>query len=1035
MIRWFVILAFFVSGASSLMLEVVWSKALGHVLGNTLEAITTVVAAYMGGLALGASLAGRRGVGDRRPVRAYGLLEIGIGIFGIASPFLIKALEGPLGAAYETFGAQSPVYAAIRFAATFALLLVPTTLMGATLPILVSWGSRRAELARVLGTLYAVNTAGAVAGTLAAGFVLLPAIGLSRTAFVAGGISLALGVIMVLVSRSLHEDAAVAPATPVAPRPASTKPGAPAAAVAVAAAVANHRPQLMLLLFALSGAVSLSVQIAWSRVGAILLGSSVYSFTLVLATFLVGIAAGAALIVPWLTRKGPSWRLYAVLQWIAAAGILYASLRIADAPWSLLTHVIAAQGRVQWLWIQESLLLAGFMLPACLAFGAMFPVATRLSAFPDDTPGRTTGRAYGWNTLGTITGSLLAGFVLVGAIGMRGTLLAVAAVALLIGCVAWFAAPTRVRRKSSIPEGAPVEKLAVPALVLASFVVAAFFAPAWNRGLLAIGVFRPLVASSFERSLTPAAARQSLRDQMAMEELLMFKEGRQATVTVHRTKTDPPIIALRVNGKTDASTSLDMKTQILAGQIPMMWAPDSARVAIVGYGSGVTVGSALTHPLSTLDVVEIEPAVLAADEFFKPYNNDPTADPRLRLHVDDGRTFIAHADVPYDVIISEPSNPWLAGVNNLFTVDFYRLVNRRLAPGGVFCQWMQFYEMSGVTLASLVRSLNEVFPNAQVFLAGRDLLFVATRDGRPLDVQAVAGRLRLPKLATDIARADVRVPADLVAMHQGALSVLVSRLPAAPLNVDDRPFVEYRAPIDFYSVLPSQLPFTEQSVRDVDPVDALGRWTTGAPPVELAMEVTNSLMAKGDLAGANRWLEALMSRDPARGGPLMTSLQASARQRDLDNRLMQARQALAGNDVDGARRMLDTILAEQPRSAPALIERARVSMRVDSTAAATAMLDRALALGNDDDRYQAHTNLAILALRNGDPADGIAAFERANQVRPREAGAWVFRARALALTGRTNEARLVLDQALAQVSDRAAVQTAITQLATTGTIP
>lgn len=1023
MIRWFVILAFFVSGASSLMLEVVWSKALGHVLGNTLEAITTVVAAYMGGLALGASLAGRHGLGDRRPVRAYGLLEIGIGLFGIASPFLIKALEAPLGAAYEAFGAQSPLYAAIRFAATFALLLIPTTLMGATLPILVSWGSRRAELARVLGTLYAVNTAGAVAGTLAAGFALLPAIGLSRTAFLAGGISLALGVVMTLVSRSLNESTTPAAAAVAAqPTPAAT------------AVAAHHRPQLMLLLFALSGAVSLSVQIAWSRVGAILLGSSVYSFTLVLATFLVGIAAGAALVVPWLTRKGPSWRLYAVLQWIAAAGILYASIRIADAPWSLLGHVIAAHGRVQWLWIQESLLLAGFMLPACLAFGAMFPVATRLSAFPDDTPGRTTGRAYGWNTLGTITGSLLAGFVLVGAIGMRGTLLAVAAVALLIGCIAWFAAPVRPRKKSSIPEGAPIEKIAVPALVLASFVVAAFFTPAWNRGLLAIGVFRPLVATSAEQSLSPAAARQSLRDQMAMEELLMFKEGRQATVTVHRTKTDPPIIALRVNGKTDASTSLDMKTQILAGQIPMMWAPDSARVAIVGYGSGVTVGSVLTHPLATLDVVEIEPAVLAADEFFRPYNNDPMSDPRLKLHVEDGRTFIAHSARPYDVIVSEPSNPWLAGVNNLFTVDFYRLVKRRLAPGGVFCQWMQFYEMSGVTLASLVRSLNEVFPNAQVFLAGRDLLFVATQDGRPLDVRTVATRLRRPKLATDIARADVRVPADLVAMHQGALSVLVSRLPEAPFNVDDRPFVEYRAPIDFYSVLPSELPFTEQSVRDVDPVDALSLWTTGAPPIELAMEVTNSLMAKGDLAGANRWLAALMARDPARGGPLMTALQASARKRDLDSRLMQARQALEGNDVDGARRILDAILAEQPRSAPALIERARVSMRVDSTAAAQAMLERASALGNDDDRYQAYTNLAILALRDNRAADGIAWFARANQVRPREAGAWVFRARALALTARPNEARLVLDQALGQVTDRAAVQTALTQLTTTGTI-
>jgi spermidine synthase len=902
--------------------------------------------------------------------------------------------------------------------------------MGATLPILVSWGTRRADLARVLGTLYAVNTAGAVAGTLAAGFVFLPAIGLSRTAFVAGGISIALGCVMTLVSRSLGESRA-------APSPATKPPAAksPAAVAAVTGGEASYRPRLMLLLFALSGAVSLSVQIAWTRVGAILLGSSVYSFTLVLATFLVGIAAGSALVVPWLARRGPSWRLYAVLQWIAAAGILYASIRIADAPWSLLGHVIAANGRVQWLWIQESLLLAGFMLPACLAFGAMFPVATRLSAFPGDTPGHTTGRAYGWNTLGTITGSLLAGFFLVSAIGMRGTLLAVSGAALLIGCIAWFAAPARARRKSSIPEGAPIETLAPPVLAIALFVVAAFFAPSWNRGLLAIGVFRPLVATTAERTLTPAAARQSLRDQMAMEELLWFKEGRQATVTVHRTKTDPPIIALRVNGKTDASTSLDMKTQILAGQLPMMWAPDSARVAIVGYGSGVTVGSALTHPLKSLDVVEIEPAVLGADQFFKPYNNDPTSDPRLHLHVEDGRTFIARSTQPYDVIISEPSNPWLAGINNLFTVDFYRLVRRSLAPGGVFCQWMQFYEMSGVTLASLVRSLHEVFPEAQVFLSNRDILFVAVPDGRPLDLEQVAHRLGRPGLARDILRADVSVPADIVSLRRGALSNMVATLPAAPLNLDDRPFVEYRAPIDFYSVLPSQAPFSDQALQGSDPVGDLSLWTKGVPPVELAGDVTHALVAQGDLSRASLWLDALLTRDPTRAGELVRMLEESARRRDREMQLAQIRQAIEVDNRQAARQMLDAMLRANPDDGTALVERARVSMREDSLEGARRLLVRAAAVGSTEDRFQVALNLGVVHMREGRTEDGVAQFARAAELRPDELRGWLYQARVLAQLGRVSEATVLLGRARGVVTDSTGLNTALQQLATTGTLP
>lgn len=1025
MIRLFVILAFFVSGASSLMLEVVWSKALGHVLGNTLEAITTVVAAYMGGLALGAAWTGRSGAGQKRPVLAYGLLEVGIGLFGIASPVLIAALDAPLGAAYAAFGATSPAYAVIRFAATFALLLVPTTMMGATLPILVAWGTRRSDLARVLGTLYAVNTAGAVAGTVLAGFVMMPALGLSRTALVAGLISLTLGATMVLVDRRLPVEAP-APADPPA-KPAPARDMAPAP-------LSSEQPHLMLVLFAVSGAVSLSTQIAWTRVAAILLGSSVYSFTLVLATFLVGISAGAALIVPYITRRGATWQLFAVLQWIAAAGILYASIRIADAPWSLLSNVIAAQGRVQWLWVQESFLLAGFMLPACLAFGAIFPVATRLSVMPGDTPSHTTGRAYGWNTLGTITGSLLTGYVLVRVIGMRGSLLAVAATALAIGCVAWFAAPATVRRRSSIPEGAPIAKLAVPAIVVASLVVAAFFAPRWDRGLLAIGVFRPLVATSAERSMTPASARRALREQMAMEELISFVEGRQATVSVHRTKSQPPIIALRINGKTDASTSIDMQTQILLGQLPMMWAADSARVAIIGYGSGVTAGSVLTHPARSVDMLEIEPAVLAADRFFKPYNHDPLSDPRLRVHLEDGRTFIARTTRPYDVIISEPSNPWLAGINNLFTVDFYRLVDRSLAPGGVFCQWMQFYEMSSVTLASLIRSLHEVFPEAHVFIAGQDFLFVAVKDGRPLDTAQVARRLARGRVAEDIARAGITTTADLVALRQSTLARTLPRLPEAPLNRDDRPFVEYRAPIDFYSVLPSERPLSELSVSVQDPVAELASWTTGTPPLDLAIEVTTVLMERGNLAGANSWLQGLIARNPARGEPLLADLRAAARRRDRDAQLVQARQALAADDRVATRRLLAALLRDDPNDAAALIEGARVLMREDSTAAARRVLERAMKFAAGDDRFQAVINLGIIEMREGRVEQGIGRFAEASRLRPAELAPWLYQARALVQQGHGLEATRLLERARGVVADSTGLSIAMQELSTTGAL-
>ncbi len=1031
MIRLLVTLAFFVSGASSLMLEVVWSKSLGHVVGNTLEAITTVVAAYLGGLALGAMLAGRTHVGRRNPVRAYGLLETGVGLFGLASPWLIRAIAGPIGAAYEHLGGASPAYYVARFLATFLLLLVPTILMGATLPILVSWGSRRADLARVLGTLYAVNTAGAVLGTALAGFVLLPAWGLSRTAALAGSISLGLGLVMAWAGRKGDVDAD-APARPVA-APAAANAAAGDVATAAPAAP-DFRPRLMAGLFALGGMVSLTAQIAWSRVAGVLLGSSVYSFSLVLATFLAGLALGAAAIVPWLARRGASWRLFAVLAWVAAIGILFASVRIADAPWDILDRIVTAQGAVGRLWWSECLLLAGFMLPACLAFGALFPVATRLAALPGEPPETTTGRAYAWNTLGTIAGSLLTGFVLVHTLGVRGTLLGAAGLSLASGIVAWLVAPRPVRRRSSIPEGAPVAVIAGPALAIGVFVVVLTFSPPWNRGLMAIGIFRPLVATMSMSSLTPDAAREAVRSELAQEEVLLSVEGRQGTVTAVRTRTVPPITAIRFNGKTDASTGPDMATQVLLGELPMMWAPDSARVAVVGYGSGVTAGSALTHPLRSLDLLEIEPAVMAADPLFRPWNGNPTADPRFRLHLEDGRTFLAHAREPYDVIVSEPSNPWLAGVNNLFTVDFDRLVKNHLSRSGVFCQWVQYYELSGPTLSSILRSIDSVFPHAHVFLVGRDLLVVATASGQPLDLARVAQRLARPAVAQDLARAGVRTPADLVALRQCALADLVATLPAAPLNLDDRPYVEYRAPRDLYTVLPSESPLAETALHGADPVKDLAAWTTGQPPLDLAIAVTSSLMAAGRLSQATRWLGALTSRDSLRAGPLFAALQQATEDYNRRAVLQQARQALAQNQDADARRVLDNLLRDRPRWAPALVERGRVSMRADSLAPARALLESGAALGDDDDRYEAYLNLGVLCMREGKTTEGLADFARCNALKPAEAEAWILRARALAMTGQPAAARVVLEQARAAAADSTAIVTAQNQLQATGTL-
>jgi tetratricopeptide (TPR) repeat protein len=397
--------------------------------------------------------------------------------------------------------------------------------------------------------------------------------------------------------------------------------------------------------------------------------------------------------------------------------------------------------------------------------------------------------------------------------------------------------------------------------------------------------------------------------------------------------------------------------------------------------------------------------------------------------------FLAHAPVPYDVIISEPSNPWLAGVNNLFTVDFDRLVRQHLAPSGVFCQWVQYYELSGPTLASILRSFDSVFPHAQVFLVGRDLIVVATVDGAPLDLANVERRLTRAAVAKDIARAGVRTPADLVALRQCALSDLVAALPPAPLNRDDRPYVEYRAPIDLYTVSPAELPVPETALRSADPVKDLAQWTRGTPPTDLAITVAASLMASGNLVPATYWISSLMSSDRARAVPLFAQLTQATADYNRRLELSQARDAFAAGRVDEARRRLEGVLRENPRWATAMIERARIALHADSLVAARALLEAALPVADDDDRYNAYIQLGVLSMREEKTAEGIDDFARCNAIHPAETEAWILRARALAMTGQAPAASAVLAQARRVAADSTAVTTAQNNLQATGTIP
>ncbi len=760
-------LCFLASGAAGLLYEIVWSKQLAYVMGSSLHAVAAVVASFLGGLALGARVLGvplaRRGNG----ARTYALLELGVGLLGVLLLPLLRASDPLVGQWYRALGGEGTAFALARFGLLVAFLLPPAALMGATLPVLVAHIERE-RVGAALARLYALNTLGAVVGSFAAGFVLLPVVGLAATTYVAA----ALNVLVAVVAWN----------APAASGAKGAEPTIPAAEGAHAVLGAGTRT-LVALLFAVSGFGALAFQIAWVRLFGLVFGSSVYSFSAVLGVYLLGIALGAALIGRWLERVA-TLTGFALLQLGLAASTALAVHAFPGLPQRMLEMGAAAGVDWRGLLTAESVTVAAIIGVPCMLLGAIFPVAVRLLQSRDG--GHATGTAYALNTLGTIAGSLLAGFVLVPTFGVQGTHLGAVAIAAVVGLVAASVGWLQGARKGLAPVFVVVLLLATGLLVLT--------APAWDPMVMSSGVYRPIMArrfTAFAGGATDAVQRGS-----APNKLVYYREGINASVILGTDESGQDLW-LRVGGKVDASTT-DMETQALLGLIPGALADSGARTLVIGLGSGVTAAAVLATGVGPTEVVELEPGVVAASRWFHAKGEDPLDDPRTTLIMGDARTHLLHSAGQYGLIVSEPSNPWIAGVNNLFTVDFYRRVKARLTPDGVFCQWLQLYELSPETFSTLVRSFREVFPQGELFYVwrGLDLLLVACPEGRTLD----RARLDTPAARRVMALARIPSAAVLPSYWLGPLTTLQPPVATGPLNRDDRPVVEYRAPQDLVAI-------------------------------------------------------------------------------------------------------------------------------------------------------------------------------------------------------------------------------------------
>jgi spermidine synthase len=781
---WAILLCFFASGVSGLVYQVVWVRELVLVFGATTFAVSTVLTAFMGGLALGSYYFGRRSETVARPLRLYGLLEIGIGVYGLCVPLIFAALPS----VYHYFWRWQLSFFAlsiVRFVFATLVLIVPTALMGATLPVLSSFYAR--DIGRIglrVGSLYALNTFGAVLGAAATGFVLIPALGMNAATTTAATMNILLGVVALTVSRKAertpHEaipDSAQEPVPKKTPRSSESE---------------AERGQITIVIagFAVSGFVALSYEVIWSRVLALIIGSSVYAFSIMLTTFLVGLAAGATIASRVVDRVRRPVRMFAIIEVAVGVTSLIGAYLFNDLPYVFVQLYRWVDSSAFGLLLFARFLIASFvMIVPTFLLGALFPLVVRIisSRKLARTTGRTVGDAYAANTVGAIAGSFASGFILVPWLGLLGSLRLCVALNFVVAAAAFSASARRPTEKRDRPKRMNVSANVGLAASVLLIIVVVLGKPPWDPEVMSSAVYR------YAPSLTDKS-RQELFDYLkrGQGETIFYKEGITATVAVQRQGGGR---VLKVNGKPEASTAGDMPTQILIGALPLLVREHTDDVLLIGLGSGVTLGTVEQFPVQRVTCVELEPAVIEASRHFDDVNNHPLDDPRLRMISNDGRNFIYTTDEKFDVIVSEPSNPWVTGVANLFTLEYFKRGAERLKDDGLFSQWLQIYEMSPDDVRTLIATFRAAFPQVYLFRGAEgDLMLLGSKSERRLDLSVLKSHFDDPKVGAELKRISTATAGDIISRFYLGPAEVTNLSAGARFNTDDNALIEFNAP-------------------------------------------------------------------------------------------------------------------------------------------------------------------------------------------------------------------------------------------------
>lgn len=939
-----IVLLFFFSGFAALVYELLWFRQLGFVFGNTVHAATAVLTAYMAGLAFGARLFGRRADQSRNPVRLFGILEGLIGLYALLIPLLFLILRLIYRFLYQHVSDSPVVLTPVWFLFAIFIMVVPTILMGGTLPVLTQGLARQNErFGTRLSLLYGVNTLGAMTGLLTAGFFMIPGLGLRMTNLTAVAINLAIGGVALFLARRMG-DSEVAASDSEGPR---VRPPL------------GRKARTVLVAAALAGFLGLALEVIWFRTLVLVFGSTTYSFCVMLAVFLFGIAAGSMLL-GWIVDRVKNHEILLALCFLVMGGYTVFSMYLFNLqPEFLLNHLV----RVDFAWsgmIQaKAMITLSFLLVPTLVLGFLFNITAKVVRGEDDSSGDTVGRVYWYNTFGAVAGSLAAGFIFLPLAGISSSLYGLGLAAIVGGLVLCL-----VGRPIRIPN-AVTGGLAVVLIILS-----VAFRPHWDPLVMTSGAF-------FNAIEYVDDGKVIFWDKIANQHLRYYHEGVTATISVVETKDGTYYYVS--GGKVEADTTKEsMMLQRLQGHLPMLFHPDPRRVVNIGLGAGVTFGALGCYPTDHLEVVEIEPRVVDVADEWGVRNHHIIDRDDAQITIGDGRNYLFCTTNEFDVITSDPFEPVHSGAGHLYTVEHFRQARERLAKGGLMGQYLPLYEMSRQDFFVVMRSFAEVFPASVIFFTGTDTVMLGFKDDQiEIDLEQARAKFEIPAVRDSLAQVGVTNPDTVLEMFVSDLSSLLTKeQDQVVLNTDNLPVIEFNTPksalrytnfanaqvlLDSFTPIPDELleGFSDEEVASIQ---------DGHSALRLVLEAS---ILKDESKLGEAFAKLVQAKELAPDNPVITN------------------EAIA-TLLPSAENMVDAGHREQ------------------------AAYQFQLALSYDPSTFRALRNYFTLCMMGGQEAEGLKWLDTAQEIYPDSAEFWSLRATYASSKGAWDDALAHCEEAVAR---------------------